>query len=144
MKLTTDLKDNGFSLNYYEPCVANRLVNGDMMPMLWYIYYIKVSNKDPIGSKKVCTISVHQLLVQTQVTHGKGSELSGNGFGSPRTRGDESLNYQIFSEGPRRVSRKVERNFRHTSSRPSVPNKRGIGSRLLRGIQGRNVPPLVI
>ena len=45
LKLKTDLKNNGFSLNYYGPCVANRLVNGDMMPVVWYVYDLKVSHK---------------------------------------------------------------------------------------------------
>ena len=30
-KLVEDMKNNGFSLNLYDPCVARYLVNGDIM-----------------------------------------------------------------------------------------------------------------
>ena len=37
LKLVTDLKNNGFGLNPYNPCVANKLVNWEVMKLVWHI-----------------------------------------------------------------------------------------------------------
>ena len=47
-----------------------------------------------------------------------------------RTRGDESLNTKIFTEGPIRVTRRVKRYVSHSTSMPYVTNNR---------VRGRNV-----
>ena len=42
----TTLKDMGFTLNPYDRCVANKLVNGTQCTMCWYIDDNKLSHKD--------------------------------------------------------------------------------------------------
>ena len=50
LKLVTDLKNNSFSLNIYEPCVANKLVNREIMILVWHVDGIKVSHKESLES----------------------------------------------------------------------------------------------
>ena len=45
LKLATDLK-NSFFINKYDPCVANKMVNWQMMTVVWNIDEPKVSHKD--------------------------------------------------------------------------------------------------
>ena len=46
-KLSQDLIENGFTLNPYDPCVANKMVNGEQMTVIWHVDDLKVSHKDP-------------------------------------------------------------------------------------------------
>ena len=48
LKLSSDLRKKGFSINPYDPCVANKMVNGKYMMVTWHvddlnIYQIKTS-----------------------------------------------------------------------------------------------------
>ena len=45
-KLKTDLIKNGFKLNSYDPCIANRMVNGTQLTVSWHVDDLKVSHKD--------------------------------------------------------------------------------------------------
>ena len=44
--LRADLEADGFIVNDYDPCVANKIVNGTQMTVTWYVYDLKVSHKD--------------------------------------------------------------------------------------------------
>ena len=46
-KLVGDLESNGFALNPYDPCVANKDINGKQMTVCWHIDDLKVSHVDP-------------------------------------------------------------------------------------------------
>ena len=46
------LKD-GFQLNKYDPCVANKTINGEQCTICWYVDDTKVSHKDPKVVDKV-------------------------------------------------------------------------------------------
>ena len=37
LKLVEDLERYGFELNPYDPCVANKVVNGEQMTVVWYV-----------------------------------------------------------------------------------------------------------
>ena len=37
----------GFDINPYDPCVANKIVNGIQMTVTWHMDNLKVSHKDP-------------------------------------------------------------------------------------------------
>jgi hypothetical protein len=43
-KLTADLKGFGFELNPYDPCVANKLVDGKQLTVSWHVDDLKVSH----------------------------------------------------------------------------------------------------
>jgi hypothetical protein len=46
-KLVNDLKTIGFEVNPYDPCVANRMVNGIQHTVTWYVDDVKSSVADP-------------------------------------------------------------------------------------------------
>jgi hypothetical protein len=46
-KLVADLESIGFKLNPYDPCVANKEVNGTQMMVCWHVDDLKVSHMDP-------------------------------------------------------------------------------------------------
>jgi hypothetical protein len=46
-KMSTTLKDWGFTINAYDPCVANKVVNGKQLTELWHVDDLKVLHMDP-------------------------------------------------------------------------------------------------
>jgi hypothetical protein len=46
-KLKKDLEGIGFKINPYDPCVANRTVNGKQHTVTWHVDDIKSSHVDP-------------------------------------------------------------------------------------------------
>ena len=51
-KIRNDLINNGFEINPYDPCVANKMVKGTQMTVVWHVDDMKVSHarKDVINS----------------------------------------------------------------------------------------------
>ena len=51
-KIRNDLTDSGFEINPYDPCVANKMVKGTQMTVVWHVDDMKVSHarKDVIDS----------------------------------------------------------------------------------------------
>jgi hypothetical protein len=45
-KLVGDLKSQGFELNPYDPCVANKMINGKRFTLTWNVDEIKMSHDD--------------------------------------------------------------------------------------------------
>lgn len=45
-KLRADLEDMGFEVNPYDPCVANKIVNGSQCTVVWHVDDLKVLHKD--------------------------------------------------------------------------------------------------
>ena len=43
-KLRADLEDMGFEVKPYDPCVANRIVNGSQCTVVWHVDDLKVSH----------------------------------------------------------------------------------------------------
>ena len=60
---TETLENLGFALNPYDPCVANKMVNGTMLTICWYVDDTKMSHKD----SKV----VDWLIEELEKQHGK-------------------------------------------------------------------------
>ena len=46
-KLLKDLEEKGFRTNPYDPCVANKEVNGSQFTIVWHVDDLKLSHKDP-------------------------------------------------------------------------------------------------
>jgi len=46
-KLREDLEGEGFVVNPYDPCVANKTVNGKQLTVMWHVDDLKVSHVDP-------------------------------------------------------------------------------------------------
>ena len=45
-KLGADLEDMGFEVSSYDPCVANKILNGSQCTVVWHVDDLKVSHKD--------------------------------------------------------------------------------------------------
>ena len=45
-KLRSELEDFGFVVNPYDPCVANKVINGSQMTVTWHVDDLKISHKD--------------------------------------------------------------------------------------------------
>jgi hypothetical protein len=48
-----DLTSQGFELNAYDPCVANKAIEGSQFTLTWHVDNIKMSHKDPEEVTKV-------------------------------------------------------------------------------------------
>ena len=46
-KLRKDLEEIGFTVNPYDPCVANRIINGKQHTVTWHVDDLKSSHVDP-------------------------------------------------------------------------------------------------
>ena len=46
LKLQKDLEEFGFEINDYDPCVANKMVNGSQMTVVWHVDDLKVSHRE--------------------------------------------------------------------------------------------------
>ena len=44
-KLRYDLKEYGFQINPYDPCMANKQINGYQMMVIWHVDDLKASHK---------------------------------------------------------------------------------------------------
>ena len=51
-KLKKDLESIGFKTNPYDPCVANRMVNGSQHTVCWHVDDLKSSHVDPEVNNK--------------------------------------------------------------------------------------------
>ena len=56
-KLLKDLNAKGFVVNPYDPCVANKVINGEQFTIVWHVDDLKLSHKDP----KVVTEMINYL-----------------------------------------------------------------------------------
>jgi hypothetical protein len=46
-KLRKDLEDDGFEINPYDICVANKMINGNQITVTWHVDDLKVSHVEP-------------------------------------------------------------------------------------------------
>ena len=45
-QLRGDLENMGFEINPYNPCVANKMINGSQMTVTWHVDDLKISHKE--------------------------------------------------------------------------------------------------
>ena len=56
-KLVGDLEAEGFEINLYNPCVANKLINGKQMAIIWHVDDLKISHVDRFKvTKMLCVL----------------------------------------------------------------------------------------
>ena len=46
-KLVADLKSLGYEINPYDPCIANKNINGKQMTICWHVDDLFVGHEDP-------------------------------------------------------------------------------------------------
>ena len=60
-KLVGDLEAEGFTINPYDPCVANKLINGKQLTILWHVDDLKIShvNRSEVNKMPCILDSLH-------------------------------------------------------------------------------------
>ena len=48
----TDMRYKGFEINFYGPCVANKIIGGKQMTVFWHVDDLKVSHIHPNEASK--------------------------------------------------------------------------------------------
>jgi hypothetical protein len=64
------LKEMGFTLNPYDPCVANKTINGKQCTVLWYVDDNKISHCDPKVVDSII-IEIEKKFGNMTITRGK-------------------------------------------------------------------------
>ena len=76
-KLRGDLEGLGFKINPYDPCVANKVINGEQLTIVWHVDDLKVSHKDENVVSAFC-VKMSQLYGSgTKSSRGKVTTFSG-------------------------------------------------------------------
>ena len=57
-KLVGELIECGFKLNLYDPCVADKMINGSQMTVVWHVDTLKISHVDPMENREVATCNL--------------------------------------------------------------------------------------
>jgi len=52
-KLTNDLKQMDFEVNPYDTCMANKIIDGSQMTIIWYVDDLKILHKNPDEVSKI-------------------------------------------------------------------------------------------
>ena len=79
-KLAGDLVNMGFEINPYDPCVANKEVNGSQMTVTWHVDDLKVSHKDPAEVKQISFGNGKKLWPWHYSNKRQGTYVPRNGF----------------------------------------------------------------
>eukprot|EP00804_Cyclotella_cryptica_P008708 CCRYP_018544-RA/>CCRYP_018544-RA protein AED:0.46 eAED:0.50 QI:0/-1/0/1/-1/0/1/0/89 len=61
LKLRKDLEEFDFVINDYDPCVANKIINGTQMTVVWHVDDLKVSHKDGLRDHKISGVSREEV-----------------------------------------------------------------------------------
>ena len=73
-KLRADLEDMGFEVNSYDPCVANKVINGSQITMMCHVDDLKISHKESdevtkfmtaLGKRQATALTVHRGKVHS-------------------------------------------------------------------------------
>ena len=108
-KLATDLKNDDLILNIYDPCVKKKLLNGDIMTVVWHVVDLKVSLKDQFEVTKFATYLSTIYGKELTVHRGKVNYYLGCVFGIIRSRYGRVINDQVSKESCRQITRNIDR-----------------------------------
>ena len=64
------LKKEGFTVNPYNNCVANKIINSHQFTICWYVDDIKFSHKDECEVRKI-NHKIESKFGKMPITHGK-------------------------------------------------------------------------
>ena len=102
-RLRGDLENMGFEVNPYDPCVANKMVNGKQMTICWHVDDLKVSHVDK-NAVTVLALELAKLYGPKTNRPRKGTRVSRHAAGLGIFSGyDDRVYDQIYPEGHRRV-----------------------------------------
>eukprot|EP00804_Cyclotella_cryptica_P008705 CCRYP_018534-RA/>CCRYP_018534-RA protein AED:0.44 eAED:0.44 QI:0/-1/0/1/-1/0/1/0/198 len=109
LKLRKDLEAFGFMINDYDPCIANKMVNGTQMTVVWHVDDLEVSHKDRNEITKLLIYLGKIYGPGITVTRGKTHDYLGNDFdfledGVARLSMGKHLN-KIFEDFPEEIGK---------------------------------------
>ena len=67
---STCLRADGFKLNKYDPCVANKMIDGKQCTICWYVDDSKISHVDPEVASKIIKM-IDDKFGDTTIHRGK-------------------------------------------------------------------------
>ena len=70
------MEREGFKLNPYERCIANKLIDGHQCTVAWYVDDNKISHKDPNVVTKILDM-IEEKFGKLTVTRGKTHDYLG-------------------------------------------------------------------
>ena len=73
------MRKEGFKLNRYDHCVANKTINGKKYTICWYVDNTKISHVDPAVVTNVIE-SLESIFEKMTVIRGKRHKFIGMGF----------------------------------------------------------------
>ena len=78
-KLTAKLKEWGFTMNPYESCVANKIVDGSQITVAWHVDDLKVSHKKNMALEDFAKLLNNEFGNETPIaaSYGKQHEYLG-------------------------------------------------------------------
>ncbi|KAG7361760.1 reverse transcriptase RNA-dependent DNA polymerase [Nitzschia inconspicua] len=78
-KLKQDLIEYGFEINPYDPCVANKMVNGKQLTVTWHVDDLKVSHMQPsvVTEFMQWVKTMYGKIREVKITRGKVHEYLG-------------------------------------------------------------------
>ena len=79
-KLRKDLEDIGFVINPYDPCVANKIIDGHQMTITWHVEDLKILHKSEWEITKVIKW-LAKIYGDANVKRGKQQEYLGMDYG---------------------------------------------------------------
>ena len=72
-KLVEVLTSWGFELNPYDPCVANKMINGKQCTILWHVDDLKISHEDPAEVTKIIEMMSAEFGKEAPLTVRRGT-----------------------------------------------------------------------
>ena len=66
--LSSKLKEWGFEMNKYDPCIANKIINGTQMTVAWYVDDLKVSHKQLSAIQEFAKLLNKEFGKETPIT----------------------------------------------------------------------------
>ena len=79
-RLRSNMENMGFEVNPYDPCVANKMVNGHHMTICWHVDDLKVSHKDEDAVTALALKFASLYGPKTTISHGKVHEYLSMGI----------------------------------------------------------------
>ena len=71
-KLVEVLTACGFELNPYDPCLANKIINGKQCIILWHVADLKISHEDPAEVTKIIEMMSSEFRKEAPLTVRRG------------------------------------------------------------------------
>jgi hypothetical protein len=76
---TEILEKEGFKINLYDKCVANKIIKGKQCTLVWYVDDNKVSHEDPQVVTQILEI-IKSYFGKLTITRGKSQQFLGVDF----------------------------------------------------------------